>query len=142
MDLVQKTAIKRCRVQLVEDLQIWKMYDAIESGGLMTSLMVEEIKVSFMGIFLNIWRNCNKKSNEMPLSLCWWNSLIIIILRVISVMNIFPHSIAPLKVVDHILQKSLNAPFASLLTKISKQFQLLKHCFQIAPECTILRPCF
>ena len=30
----------------------------------------------------------------------------IVLLRVISVMNIFPHSITPLKVVDHILRKA------------------------------------
>ena len=80
-----------------------------------------------------------------------------ILLRVISVMSIFPHSIAPLKVVDHILRKASECTIylpcfqnflscsnflkivsnsarmrhlAFLLSIFSQQFQLPKHCFK------------
>ena len=72
---------------------------------------------------------------------------------VVLVMNIFRHSIAALKVVEHIFEKRPNEPFsfssnfqntvsdsaskhhlASLLSKCSKQFQLSNHRFKQRPN--------
>ena len=55
----------------------------------------------------------------------------IVLLRVISVMNIFPHSITPLKVVDHILRP--NAPFSFLDFIFFLAVPTSKIPFQIAP---------
>ena len=55
----------------------------------------------------------------------------IALLRVISVMNIFQHAVAPLKVVDHILRKFVRIHhLASLVSNFSKQFQLPNHRFK------------
>ena len=54
-----------------------------------------------------------------------------VLLRVISVMNIFPHLIAPLKGVGPHSSKSANMHrLASLLSKYSQQFKIPKHRFE------------
>ena len=61
----------------------------------------------------------------------------IVLLRVVSMVSIFPHSITPLKVVGPHSSKSVRMHhLTSLLSFFSKQFQLPKHRFnqrQYAP---------
>ena len=65
-----------------------------------------------------------------------------VLFRVISVMSIFPHSIAPLKVVDHILRKASECTIQLPLFQNFLSSSNFQTPFQIASECTIYCPCF
>lgn len=44
MDLAQRTALRKCRVKLVNDLMVEEMFDSVESRALFTPIMLECIK--------------------------------------------------------------------------------------------------